>query len=221
MQREQFKYEDGYETFLLFTQRHPQLFVKRAISWGGEGAYKIDVSTLDKAKKAWKMLNGDCVIEELINNCDEISHLYSGSLNTIKVVTLWINNKPEIQTAMFRMGNNTVVDNVHLGGICALVDINTGIVTTKALDKHFREYVRHPVTNEKIVGFVIPKWKEVIKLAKKAASITPEMRYSSWDIAVTNSGPILIEGNWDAEFYPEQMLLQKGIKIRYCDKLKG
>lgn len=114
------------------------------------------------------------------------------------------------------MGNNTSVDNVHMGGLCTLVDVNSGIVISRALDKHFREYVNHPVTGKQIVGFSIPMWDRVRELAIQAAAITPEMRYTSWDIAVTPNGPILIEGNWDAEFYPEQMLMQKGLRKRYC-----
>lgn len=58
-------------------------------------------------------------------------------------------------------------------------------------------------------------------MALKAVSITPELRYTSWDIAVTNKGPIMIEGNWDAEFYAEQMLLQKGLRKRYHAKLSN
>ena len=221
MKRDQFDYREGLDSFLRFAEKHPTLFIKQAVSWGGEGAYIADVSTPALAKAEWNKLNENCVIEERIENCDSIKQLNPGSLNTIKVLTLWINGKAEIQTALFHMGNNTPVDNVHLGGICALVDIGSGTVITKAVDNLFREYVFHPVTGRQIVGFVIPMWEQVKELALKAAAVTPEMRYSSWDIAVTETGPILIEGNWDAEFYAEQMLMQRGTRIRFCDKLEG
>ena len=210
----------GYDAFQEFAANHPRLFIKRAVSWGGEGAYISDVSSLTKMQTEWAKLDSNCVIEEYLENCASIKRLYPGCLNTIKVVTLWINGKAEIQTAMFRMGNNTEVDNVHMGGLCALVDIDSGVVVTKALDNRFRQYVFHPISGEQIIGFVIPMWDEVKDLAIKAAAVTPEMRYSSWDIAVTENGPVLIEGNWDAEFYPEQMLMQRGVRTEYCRKLK-
>ena len=220
MKREQFDYNDGFESFCEFAEKHKRLFIKQAISWGGMGAYLADVSTKEKQAVLWSKLNKDCVIEEYLENCEQIKKLYPNSLNTIKVLTLWVENKPVIETALFRMGNNTSVDNVHLGGICALVDIETGIVVTKAIDKHFKEYVLHPITNEQIVGFKIPRWEEVKNLALTAATVTSDMRYSSWDIAVTNGGPVLVEGNWDAEFYAEQMLLARGVRNNYCNQLE-
>lgn len=219
MKRAQFDYKDGYNAFLKFAGRHPKLFIKQAISWGGQGAYIADVSTPSNASREWEKLDENCVIEELIENCNSIKELYPGSLNTIKVLTLWVKGKAEIQTALFRMGNNTPVDNVHLGGLCALVDVDSGVVITKAVDNHYREYVFHPVTGKQIVGFLIPMWDKVKELAAHAAAVTPQLRYASWDIALTPSGPILIEGNWDAEFYAEQMLMQKGNRKRFCGKL--
>lgn len=179
-----------------------------------------DVSSYENIKATWTKLDDNCVIEECLANCDVINQLHPKSLNTIKVVTLNLEDGPEIQTALFRMGNNTIVDNVHLGGICALVDIPSGIVISKAVDNCFREYTHHPVSGVRIVGFKIPAWDEVKKLALDAAKVTPELRYSSWDIAVTNKGPVLIEGNWDAEFYAEQMVAQRGNRLRFCSKLR-
>ncbi|MBQ6272830.1 MAG: hypothetical protein IJK63_01245 [Oscillospiraceae bacterium] len=221
MKRDQFDYREGFDAFVRFTKEHPRLFIKRAFSWGGEGAYFADCYTSDRIKAEWEKLDENSVIEERLENCEQIKRLHPGSLNTIKVVTLWINGRAEIQTALFRMGYNKPVDNVHLGGICALVDIDSGAVFTKAFDHRFQEYVAHPVTGEQIVGFLIPMWEEVKGLARKAAAVTPEMRYTSWDIAVTEKGPVLIEGNWDAEFYSEQMLMLKGIRKRYCEKLEA
>lgn len=83
MKRAQFDYKDGYNAFLNFAERHPKLFIKQAISWGGEGAYIADVSTPSNASREWEKLDENCVIEELIENCHSIRQLHPGSLNTI------------------------------------------------------------------------------------------------------------------------------------------
>ena len=220
LNRAQFDYSEGKDAFFEFAEFHPQLFIKKAVSWGGDGAFAVDASNPDSRDKIWQSISKDCVIEERLQNCEEINRLYPGSLNTIKVVTLWLGDHAEIQTALFRLGNNTCVDNVHSGGMCALVDINTGIVMTKAYDNHFREFIYHPVSGNKILGFQIPEWSKVKLLALEAAAITPEMKYTSWDIAVTNNGPKMIEGNWDAEFYAEQMIMEKGVRKDYCRKIE-
>ncbi|MCI7086152.1 hypothetical protein MR988_08640 [bacterium] len=49
--------------------------------------------------------------------------------------------------------------------------------------------------------------------------VTPEIRYASWDIGVTPNGPVLLEGNWDAEFYAEQMIYGRGNRKFFEEKL--
>lgn len=221
LKREQFRCSDGRDAFLRFAQKHPRVFIKKAVGWGGEGARIEDVSTQEKMDAVLTSLSDDYVVEPVIENCPELKAIHPDSLNTIKVVTLYLENGPEIQTALIRFGNNTVVDNVHSGGMGAGVNIETGIIETDAVDKHFCRYAVHPVTNMPIKGVVIPEWEAVKQLAIQAASVTPELRYSSWDIAVTPGGPIMIEGNWDAEFYAEQMLYNRGHRTLFTNKLEG
>ena len=58
-------------------------------------------------------------------------------------------------------------------------------------------------------------------MALEASRRLPQIRYCSWNIAVTEKGPALIEGNWDAEFYAEQMIMRKGVRREYAKKLGG
>ena len=221
LKRDQFRYEQGYAAFLEFARKHPRVFLKKAVGWGGDGARIECVDTPEKAKAIWAGLDDTYVAEPVIENHPAIKEIHPASLNTIKIVTLYLEGGPEIQTAMIRFGNNTVVDNVHSGGIGAGVNIKTGRIETDAVDKHFQHYAVHPVTGKPIKGFVIPEWEAVKQLAIQAAYVTPELRYSSWDIAVTPSGPIMIEGNWDAEFYAEQMLYNRGHRTLFTNKLEG
>ncbi len=221
LKRDQFRYEQGHEAFLKFARKHSRVFIKKAVGWGGENARIEDVSTPEKADMVWNTLNSDYVIEPVIENCPELKTIHPDSLNTIKVVTLYLENGPEIQTALIRFGNRTVVDNVHSGGMGAGVNVETGCIETDAVDKHFCRYAVHPVTNMPIKGVIIPEWDAVKNLALHAASVTPELRYASWDVAVTPDGPIMIEGNWDAEFYAEQMLYNRGHRTLFTNKLEG
>ena len=37
--------------------------------------------------------------------------------------------------------------------------------------------------------------KEAVETVKKAAMIVPDVRYIGWDVAITEKGPAIIEGN--------------------------
>ena len=94
-----------------------------------------------------------------------------------------------------RIGNGkNVVDNFNHGGMYSVVN-EKGIIDKPAIDKKSNIYEVHPVTNTKIVGFEIPYFKQVIKLVKEAAKIVPEVGLVGFDVAITNNGPVLIEGN--------------------------
>ena len=193
----------------------------KKVGWGGENAYSADVSSDRQISDAWNELTDEYVVQPLIENCAEIKEFHPDSLNTIKVTVLMVGGIPEIQYALFRLGNGTPVDNVHLGGMGCGVNIESGLVETPAYDKHFFPFRKHPVSQKTIVGFRIPMWEQVKSFAIAAALVTPQLRYTSWDIAVTENGPVLLEGNWDAELYAEQMIYNCGNRKRFVDKLES
>ena len=141
---------------------------------------------------------GFTLFESYIEQHSCLKQIYPGSINTIRIVT-FVNGSKEVEVwgTTIRMGVNKSVDNFSMGGISANIDINSGIINTKARYKSpFQcEYDIHPVTGENITGVEIPYWAETIETIKKAALEVPEVRTIGWDIAITPQGPTLIEGN--------------------------
>jgi hypothetical protein len=221
LHREQVEKEAGFESFVDFCNRYNKIFIKKKVGWGGESARAIDASSPESIKRAWEALTDEFVAEPLLENCEDIKAVYPESLNTVKATVLQTKNGPVIVTAIIRFGNNTTVDNVHSGGMAAGISIETGRIETPAMDKHFKKYTCHPVTGKQITGLVIPSWNEVKKLAIEASLVTPQLRYTSWDIALTIEGPVMVEGNWDAEFYMEQTLYNRGHRKLFIDLLEG
>ena len=221
LNREQYTKDEGIDRFLAFSSCHPNLFIKKAVGWGGEGARKEEIKCENDARCLWETLSGDEVVEPVIENHALLKKIYPHSLNTIKITILQTPKGPVIVTAIIRFGNQTVVDNVHSGGMAAGVNIESGQIETPAMDKHFRQYTHHPLTKEPITGVTIPEWEAIKHLAIQASLISPQLRYTSWDIALTNEGPIMIEGNWDAEFYMEQTLYNRGHRKLFTDLLEG
>ena len=221
LNREQIDRAAGFDRFIDYCSRYKTIFIKRKIGWGGESAQMLPVQSREEINAAWDALTEDYVAEPYIENCDFLKRIYPGSLNTMKLTVLQTKNGPLIVTAIIRFGNHTVVDNVHSGGMAAGVNIETGQIETLAVNKHFQKYSHHPETNQPIMGATIPKWEEIKKLAVDASAVTPQLRYTSWDIALTEGGPIMIEGNWDAEFYPEQTIYNRGHRQLFTELLEG
>ncbi len=61
----------------------------------------------------------------------------------------------------------------------------------------------HPVTHRELIGFPIPHWHEACDLACRAAHAFLPVRSVGWDVAVTDDGVRILEGNiwWDRRDY--------------------
>ena len=117
------------------------------------------------------------------------------SVNTIRIATLLGDKKQGIVYAFLRIGNGKVMDNVDQGGMAARVDLESGKLLTVGADKQGNTYTEHPMTHTPIVGFEVPFFEEAKAMCLQAAQKVPQMRFVAWDVAVTEKGPVFIEGN--------------------------
>ena len=87
---------------------------------------------------------------------------------------------------------------VH-GGIQAEMNFETGTIESpniSGVDQFgFETITHHPETGVLLKGAKIPFWKETCELALKASRAMKNMSSVGWDIAITQDGPSLIEGN--------------------------
>ena len=50
-------------------------------------------------------------------------------------------------------------------------------------------------TGARIAGVTLPWWSKVLELARKAHRVIPQLQTICWDIGITPSGPVIVEGN--------------------------
>lgn len=72
---------------------------------------------------------------------------------------------------------------------------DTGDVFVEAIDRDDNIYSTHPISNHKIVGFKVPMFNEAVNLVKECSKIIPEVAYVGWDVAISENGPVIVEGN--------------------------
>lgn len=107
------------------------------------------------------------------------------------------------------MGRGTsFVDNAGSGGIGCNVDSKTAVIVC-AGDEMGNDYIYHLDTKVKLIGYKIPKWEEAVSTAIELARQVPDVHYVGWDLALTNNGWVLIEGNEDGQFFPIPEFQQK------------
>lgn len=185
------------EEFQIFTKKHPIFMAKPVDLQCGKGIEKIKVKGNTNLKNLYQKLieNKQVLVEEYVLQHSKMNELFPYSVNTLRIVSAYKNGKTTILFRAIRIGNGkNVVDNFNHGGMYSVVN-EKGIIEKPAIDKNGVIYTEHPVTKTEIVGFQIPYFKEAIAMVKEAAKVVPEVGLVGFDIAITEKGPVMIEGN--------------------------
>ena len=172
-----------------------------------------DVLYNERIKAFFKYLyeNKIYLLEEPIRQHKKMNELNSSSVNTCRIVSIMNEKKDVTLLASFiRIGNGSaIVDNFNSGGMTAKVDINTGTIVEEAVNKEGKVFEKHPLSGKKIKGFEIPYFEEAKKMVIEAAKLSTNVRYIGWDVAITEDGPTLVEGNQ----YPGHDIYQVAEKL--------
>ena len=190
----------------------------------GIGVKKVNrMDDPDQIKSFYdKCVKHGMLLEECVKGCEELQVFHPQSLNTIRFVTMAFRGKAVAFGAIFRMGiGDMIIDNVHAGGLCTQVNIETGVVESDGLAVNGSYYVEHPDTHLKIKGTQIPHWDKVVDFCLTAARETKNI-ITGWDVVVTDKGIVdLIEVNNRPDFDGGmQAPLKKGVKRKVFATLK-
>jgi len=143
------------------------------------------------------------LVEERVRNHPLYEALHPHSLNTIRVVTFRFRDEEwRVIDWGLKVGRDRLqVDNAGAGGIWVVFD-RVSHITTGAYAEYLRRPLsRHPNTGLPLVGVKLPGIEEVFDLALTASRRFALLGTIGWDIALTDRGASLIEGNtlWGAE----------------------
>lgn len=205
--------------FEKFAAAHPRFIVKALDKSRGRDNYVYDLADASETLEeifSRMMGIGACIVEELIEQAEEMKRFHPSSVNTIRYVTLLRGGAVEPMFALIRMGcGEAHIDNVSAGGLFAVVDVETGVITTPGIRRvgsRLTEYPSHPDSGVPIQGETVPRWQEVRALAQKLAKIVPEQRYVGWDFALTDDGWVVVEGNHKPSLTSIQIALGHGVR---------
>lgn len=192
-----------------------QIVFKAANGKCGKQVLVYDLSTLDCDILIFMQEHNFDLIEQYIVQHPELERLSPSGVNTVRIFTqITSDAKVEILGCRLRVSIANMVDNLAAGNIAAPLDEATGIITGPGVysDITKKDVAVHPITGTDIIGFRIPFWQETKALAIEAAQAFPQNRSVGWDIAITETGPDLIEGNHDWCKLVYQLPVKQGLK---------
>lgn len=136
------------------------------------------------------------IIQEIVRQHASLEAVHAGSLNTLRICTVMLDDGVHILSSVLRMGvNESRIDNVTAGGI------SVRIMPDGTLDKYAYTYFsgerfdKHP-QGLVFEGHPVPCFDKVIETVKLAAQRIGNFRLVSWDMAVDENGEVLlIEAN--------------------------
>lgn len=165
-----------------------------------DGSLYVQDKELSVEQLELKIKDFDYIFQEKIVQHPRMSELYSGSINTMRLVTVRSlkDGQLYLMPSILRIGaNGSYVDNTSQGGIAVGFDLESGQLNEYGFHKpQFGLKVdAHPNTGVKLKDFFIPFIKEAEEQALFFHSMLGDIHSIGWDIAIGPEGPIFIEGN--------------------------
>ncbi len=239
---------DGFQSTMdsicALLRQEKKLAFKAAAGTHGDGFYALEYvpetgtyqingqeSTQEELEALLASQRSFYVVTSYINMHPTLKRIYPQSVNSIRIMVINRNGyAPKIMQTYMRIGSSKTgyTDNVGYGGICAMVDTETG---TLYAPETLRDHVYypcpvHPDTGVEIAGIQIPHWREVCEAVLEICRSIPELEYLGFDVAVTEDGFNVMEINIHQDLhkvaqYSDEIMEFFRSKIRYKERQNG
>jgi hypothetical protein len=208
--------------FFKFFEKHDRGILKPADSSLGRGVTLLDKSqavNLWNDKLSSEIASGaSFILEEYIRQSEKMALFNPDSVNTVRLATYRLHDETIFLFAALRTGiKGQIVDNGGAGGLTATIDLETGIVISNARNRFGKFFEKHPDSNVVFKGFQLPDWEKLRQLGKALSLVEPEQLYVGWDLAHTDNGWVMIEGNNRGQF----VLTQRSSLVGLRDKINA
>jgi len=203
----------SFPQFMEILRGYGKLIIKPLLGSGGFNVYLLRISGQDifindkpatsAELEARLAASNHYLISEVIEQARYSAGIFPDSANTIRLITMLdpVTGEPFIPAAVHRFGvtRSVPADNWAQGGVCAEIDLETGIMSkavSLCLAKNALEWHSvHPETKAPIEGVKVTGWEDLRGKMLSVAGNFPYLNYIGWDLVVTDTGLKVIEGN--------------------------
>lgn len=190
------------EEAIKIAKTYKAFFIKMSIDSGsGRGIMKVETNK-DDIDEVFNTYAKDFICQVPLEEHYTLSRFNDSCINTIRVLSLNINDNCTILSSFIRMGGlGSIVDNLHASnGSGVLVGIKPdGTLHPFGVDKNYNKTYKSPIGLH-FEGMQIENFHKVVEFTKYWHSKSfPFANLIGWDIIIDKSGkPIVIEINLDS-----------------------
>lgn len=164
----------------------------------GKGIQVLPVETGEDISAALSFLHScdNYIVEEYVTQHPVLAALNPGAVSIIRFYTVSSPAGSYIFAPLLTTAISKSVSNGCQDALTTVIDINTGVVLADAVDQNqFVDYAAHPITGVPFKGMQIPFWDACVDLIRRVLPLASKISNIGWDVAITESGPLLIEAN--------------------------
>lgn len=184
-------------------------FIKNVSVEAGEGIFlcrivdsKVDINGEIKEWETFRRIlkNKKWVVQKRYSSHKILNKINSSALNTTRIVTIFNGQEPEYLCGFqgFATGKE-LTDSWSHGSIYVGIDIVKGCLKehgiTSTSDKRSGLLLSHPDSGVVFKDFEIPCLNEAVDLCIRAHRLLYFNFIIGWDVAITDSGPLIVEAN--------------------------
>lgn len=191
-------YTNNFDDIEIETLRDKKDYFVKSLD-GECASYVKHIDNYDMLKSILPEIQKESYIfQERIIQSQAMNVLNPHAVNTYRIVTINKDGNPYVLATELRVGTSKTkfVDNLAAGGL-AIGITDSGFLKQYGFYKPAFgvKTDRHPDTGIEFKTFKAPEYDEAVKLALKAHKSFYGIRAIGWDLAVSDKGPVFIEGN--------------------------
>ena len=151
---------------------------------------------------------------------------FGPALWSLRLVVLLTPAGPVIHRAVAKIatGANPADNFWRPGNMLGAVNLVAGVIerVVRGTGAEMTVNEAHPDSGQPLTGTCLPGWPGIQDLVKEAAQVLPGIRTQSWDVALSDRGPVLLEVNFGGDLNLAQLAHRTGaLDDTYLEHLRS
>jgi hypothetical protein len=163
------------------------------------GPQRLDALAWPHVTAYFRRSGNPLIFQPRLRNHQMLARFGEHALHTVRVATMRLKGEILPWAAFLKIaGPEAIADNFAAGSIAVHVDVPSGRLGRGAKKAHSclpASLVAVPETGEPFAGLTLPFWPETLALACRVHRLLDEFPSMAQDIAITETGPMVVEAN--------------------------